>query len=75
MRPKPEPRPRDDAGLTARETEVLTLIARGLSAPEAAREIGLQPQTAAGYVKVIYQKLHVSSRAEAVLAAAQRGLT
>ncbi len=75
MRPKPEPRPRDEAGLTARETEVLTLIARGLSAPEAAREIGLQPQTVAGYVKVIYQKLHVSSRAEAVLAAAQRGLT
>ena len=46
-----------------------------LSAPEAAREIGLQPQTVAGYVKVIYQKLHVTSRAEAVLAAAERGLT
>ena len=37
--------------------------------------IGLKPQTVAGYVKVIYQKLHVTSRAEAVLAAAQRGLT
>jgi len=69
------PRPRDDAGLSPRETEVLTLLARGLSGPEAAREIGLKPQTVAGYVKVIYQKLHVSSRAEAVLAAAERGLT
>lgn len=68
-------RPRDEAGLSARETEVLTLIARGLSGPEAARAIGLKPQTVAGYVKVIYQKLNVSSRAEAVLAAAQRGLT
>lgn len=74
--PAPEPRPqaRDEASLSARETEVLTLLARGLSAPEAARVIGLRPQTVAGYVKVIYQKLHVSSRAEAVLAAAQRGL-
>lgn len=71
----PRPRPRDEAGLSPRETEVLTLLARGLSGPEAAREIGLKPQTVAGYVKVIYQKLHVSSRAEAVLAAAERGLT
>lgn len=75
LRPQPTPKPRDDAELSPRETEVLTLLARGLTAPEAAREIGLQPQTVAGYVKVIYQKLHVSSRAEAVLAAAERGLT
>jgi len=75
FRPEPTPKPRDDAGLSPRETEVLTLLARGLSAPEAAREIGLKPQTVAGYVKVIYQKLHVTSRAEAVLAAAERGLT
>ena len=75
FRPEPTPKPRDNAGLSPRETEVLTLLARGLSAPEAAREIGLKPQTVASYVKVIYQKLHVTSRAEAVLAAAERGLT
>jgi DNA-binding NarL/FixJ family response regulator len=75
LRPPPAPKPRDDAGLSPREIEVLALLARGLSAPEAAREIGLKPQTVAGYVKVIYQKLHVRSRAEAVLAAAERGLT
>ncbi|MBU1377727.1 MAG: response regulator transcription factor [Alphaproteobacteria bacterium] len=74
LRPQPAPRRPDDAGLSPRETEVLTLLARGLSAPEAARAIGLKPQTVAGYVKVIYQKLHVTSRAEAVLAAAERGL-
>ncbi|WP_293378426.1 response regulator transcription factor [Phenylobacterium sp. SCN 70-31] len=72
---RPEARPADEARLSPRETEVLTLLARGMSAPEAARAIGLKPQTVAGYVKVIYQKLHVTSRAEAVLAAAQRGLT
>jgi len=74
LRPPPTPKPPDDAGLSPRETEVLTLLARGLSGPEAAREIGLKPQTVAGYVKVIYQKLHVSNRAAAVLAAADRGL-
>lgn len=74
LRPPPAPKPRDEARLTPREVEVLTLLARGLSGPEAARTIGLQPQTVAGYVKVIYQKLHVSSRAEAVLAAVERGL-
>ena len=76
LRPGPAAaKPKDDAGLSPRETEVLTLLARGMSAPEAARAIGLKPQTVAGYVKVIYQKLHVTSRAEAVLAAAERGLT
>ena len=74
LRPPAEPRRRDEADLSPRETEVLTLLARGMTVPEAARAIGLQPQTVAGYVKVIYQKLHVSSRAEAVLAAAERGL-
>lgn len=75
LRPEAPKPPPDDAGLSARETEVLSLIAKGLSAPEAARVIGLKPQTVAGYVKVIYQKLHITSRAEAALAAAQRGLT
>ncbi|MBX3483884.1 response regulator transcription factor [Phenylobacterium sp.] len=75
LRPKAPSAPPDDAGLSARETEVLALIAKGLSAPEAARVIGLKPQTVAGYVKVIYQKLHITSRAEAALAAARRGLT
>ncbi len=64
----------DDAGLSPRETEVLTLLARGLTVAEAARRLGLQPQTVASYVKVIYQKLCVSSRAEATREAIRRGL-
>jgi DNA-binding NarL/FixJ family response regulator len=73
FRRAPPPKP-DDAGLTPREIETLTLIARGLTIAEAATQIGLKPQTVAGYVKVIYEKLSVSSRAEATLAAARRGL-
>lgn len=64
----------DEAGLSSRETEVLTLLARGLTVAEAARRLGLQSQTVASYVKVIYQKLCVSSRAEATREAIRRGL-
>ena len=64
----------DEAGLSPRETEVLTLLARGMTVAEAARRLGLQPQTVPSYVKVIYQKLCVSSRAEATREAIRRGL-
>src|SRR5690606_24228873 len=64
----------DDAALSARETEVLTLIAKGLTVAETARMIGLKPQTVASYLKTIYSKLNVSSRAEATLEAVRRGL-
>jgi DNA-binding NarL/FixJ family response regulator len=64
----------DETTLTGRETETLTLLARGLTINEVARALGLKPQTVAGYVKVIYQKLNVSTRAEATLKAVKRGL-
>ena len=63
-----------EARLTGRETETLTLLARGLTIAEVARMLDLKPQTVAGYVKVIYQKLNVSTRAEATLKAVKRGL-
>ncbi len=65
---------KDEAGLSPRETEVLTLLARGMTVSEAASRLGLQPQTVASYVKVIYQKLCVTSRAEATREAVKRGL-
>lgn len=64
----------DASGLSPRETEVLTLLARGMTVSEAATRLGLQPQTVASYVKVIYQKLNISSRAEATREALKRGL-
>ncbi|MCW1430185.1 response regulator [Novosphingobium sp. JCM 18896] len=62
------------AGLSARETETLALIARGLTVAEAAAKLGLTTNTVAGYVKLIYQKLGISSRAEATREAVRRGL-
>lgn len=60
--------------LTTRERETLTHLARGLTVAEAAGQMGLSAQTVASYVKVIYQKLHVSNRAEATREAIRRGL-
>lgn len=60
--------------LSPRETEVLSYIGRGLRVPEAARVLGLTEHTVAGYVKTLYRKLNISSRAEAALEAARRGL-
>ncbi len=60
--------------LTARERDVLQLIAKGYSRPEAAEILGLSVHTVASYTKVIYQKLNVSRRAEAVMEAMRLGL-
>ena len=67
-------RPPSDVTLTGRETETLALLARGLTIAEVARHLLLSPPTVAGYVKAIYQKLNISSRAEATLHAVKRGL-
>lgn len=60
--------------LTQRETEVLSLIAKGVTLAEAAKLLGISPHTVSGYVKDIYRKLNVSSRAEAALTAQRMGL-
>lgn len=60
--------------LTPRELEVLRYIGRGLRVAETARLLELTENTVAGYVKSLYRKLNVSSRAEAALEAARRGL-
>lgn len=65
---------RDDAGLTPREVEVLTLISAGMTTAEAARKLGLTPHTVTSYIKILYQKLNVQSRAAAALVAVERGL-
>lgn len=63
-----------DAELTGRETEVLRLIAKGMTQAETARLLGISQHTVAGYVKELYRKLNVSSRAEAALRARDLGL-
>lgn len=64
----------EEAQLTARETEVLTLVAKGLRVKEIGASLGISPHTASDYLKSIYRKLNVSSRAEAAVEAARRGL-
>ena len=60
--------------LTARETDVLRLVGRGLTLSEAGEVLTVSPQTLAGYLKTVYRKLGISSRAEAALEAARRQL-
>lgn len=60
--------------LTARENEVLHLIAEGKSAPQIGREIHLSPTTVKTHLHTLYEKLGVSDRAAAVAEAMRRGL-
>ena len=60
--------------LTEQETVVLQRVAKGYTLSEIAQQLGLSRHTIAEHVKHIYRKLDVSSRAEAALEAARRGL-
>lgn len=60
--------------LTPREREVLTLLAKGLTVSHVGDLLGITSNTASGYVKNVYRKLNVSTRAEATLEAVRRGL-
>lgn len=60
--------------LTTRERNVLALIGRGLRNGEVAAELDLSENTVAGYIKTIYRKLGISSRAEASWHATRMGL-
>lgn len=60
--------------LTERENEVLLRVAKGFTLPEIGVQLNLSRHTIADYVKQIYRKLNVSSRAEAALEAQRLGL-
>ena len=62
------------AGLTAREVEVLRLVACGFSNKEIADALVISRKTAANHVEHIYAKIDVSNRARAALFAMQHGL-
>lgn len=63
-----------DDDLTGRERDVLGLIGRGLRNGEVATTLGISENTVAGYIKGIYRKLGISTRAEASWHAARLGL-
>lgn len=60
--------------LTDRENEVLLRVAKGYTLHEIAAQLALSRHTISDYVKQIYRKLNVSSRAEAALEAQRLGL-
>jgi HD-GYP domain-containing protein (c-di-GMP phosphodiesterase class II) len=62
------------AGLTAREVEVLRLVARGLSTKEIAKRLVISPKTAGNHIEHIYSKIDATTRAKASLFAIQHGL-
>ena len=61
---RPRMKPAD--GLSPRENEVLALLAQGFLYKEIADSIGISLPTVNTYIRRIYEKLHVHSRAQAV---------
>jgi DNA-binding NarL/FixJ family response regulator len=62
------------AGLTAREVEVLVLIARGATTQQVSRMLNITSKTAGNHIERIYSKIGASSRATATLFAMQHGM-
>jgi DNA-binding NarL/FixJ family response regulator len=64
QQPKPKMKPSED--LSKRENEVLALLAQGYLYKEIAEALGIRLDTVNTYIRRIYEKLHVHSRAQAV---------
>lgn len=69
---RPDEKP--EVELTQREESLLQLIASGRTVAEAAEHLGLTRNTVKGYLKTVYAKLGISSRAEATSEAIKRKL-
>ncbi len=71
---KPVPLPQGREPLTARELEILTLMARGLRNKEIARSLHITVQTVKNHVHNVLEKLRVHRRRDAVRLAYEMGL-
>jgi DNA-binding NarL/FixJ family response regulator len=60
--------------LTQRERQILALLADGLGNKQIAAQLGISPSTVKTHLEVLFDKLDVTSRAEAVAVAVRRGL-
>ncbi|WP_166355746.1 response regulator [Phytoactinopolyspora limicola] len=73
-RPRPATVPPMVAGLTARERDILVLIARGKSNTEISESFGISESTVKNHVTSVFGKLAVRDRAQAVIVAYEAGL-
>jgi DNA-binding NarL/FixJ family response regulator len=69
-----EPPPPAERILTAREVEILRMLAEGIANKEIAFRLGLSEHTVKFHVAQVFNKLNVSSRTEAVTAGLRQGL-
>ena len=72
--PRPRPTQAVFPELTAREHEVLDLIAAGRSNADVAKTLVLSPKTVRNHVSAIFAKLQVAGRSEAIVRARDAGL-
>jgi DNA-binding CsgD family transcriptional regulator/Tfp pilus assembly protein PilF len=62
------------AGLSAREVEVLRLVAKGMTNAQVAQELYISPRTVNSHMGSVYHKIGSNTRAEAARFAAEHGL-
>jgi DNA-binding CsgD family transcriptional regulator len=79
QRPPPTPfqpnkAAQDTLGISARELEVLELLAAGRSNKEIAGRLEVSPNTVKSHVAKLYEKLEVRRRTEAILRARELGM-
>jgi DNA-binding NarL/FixJ family response regulator len=72
--PPPAPASANTLGLTPRQVDVLRMLVDGRSNKAIAQALDLAPSTVKTHLEAIFQRLHVSSRTQAVVAAARLGL-
>ena len=70
---EPAAAPGADVRLSAREEEIVRLLARGLRSKEIADQLDISAGTVNTHVRHVYEKLHVRTRAEAVAWLERRG--
>jgi DNA-binding NarL/FixJ family response regulator len=71
---KRQDRDRVGAQFTARELDVLNLLAKGLDTSEMSKRLGIAPHTVEWHVRHVIEKLEVHSKLQAVIVAARIGL-
>lgn len=72
---KPQEDKAPQNGLTARQVEVLTLVAKGLSYKEVGARLSLSPRTIKYHMAEIMDRLHMDNRAQVLAYAGKMGMT